>query len=361
MPYGIYQILHNKRHRNIFFEEYDKYFRTKYIRDELINYSENKFYNGQVVSVQGLGYSGSGAILDLLCEIDGCDVIGKDEKANVLGNDHKGAFELDFLRLSGGLFELEKYINTDNVFQNDAMVKRFIRCVNAFPLFQKDQRVREFFYDFFYSILDFKIPNVIGAPFNPYLYDKTVRSELFFLKKIEVSHYRILCRKLLSSLFNHLNSNNDVIILDQVFEDNTFDLKKYQDYVPNSKLILCYRDPRDVYQFACDNSISWIAHNNAVVFVKWFKQMTRNVNIKTSEYLVVEFERLVLDYDRQTERILSYLGFNSEAHNPLLKRTFFDPNISKQNIGLWKKENGKQDDFEYIKEQLMDFCFLDAY
>ena len=361
MPYGIYDFIHKRRNKNFFLDEFDKYISSNHdMKTYMTNSDVNENYK-QIVSVQGLGYSGSGAILDLLCEVDKCNVLGKDEKAIVLGNDHKGAFEVDFLRLAGGIFELEKYIDSDNVFQNDAMANRFISCVNAFPLFQKDKKVRDFFYAFFSSIIDLKISNVVGVPFNPYLYNNRDSSHIFFFKKMETPHFRHHCRILLMKLFSYLNTENkDILVLDQFLQDNTLEIEKYKDYAPSSRIILCYRDPRDVYQFACDYNIGWIAHNDVNQFVKWYRQMTRNVNLNTNDYLVVQFEKLVFDYERQVERILSYLNINKEAHNPLLKLKFFNPNISKQNIGLWKNNIKKQVDYEFIKEQLRIFCYFET-
>lgn len=361
IPYGIYEIIHRKRHKNFFLEEFDDY--IKQVR-KIDNPNTNDIIDNnfkQIVSVQGLGFSGSGAILDLLCEVDDCYVMGKDENAIVIGNDHKGAFEVEFLRLAGGLFELEKYIDSDNIFQNDAMANRFISCINAFPLFQNDRKVRVIFYDFFESILDLEISDVVGTPFNPYLYDRIDTCHIFFFKKMSISSFRLQCKKLLLRLFNYLNSDKkSYIVLDQFLQDNTLDISKFHDYVPDSKIILCYRDPRDVYQFALDNNIGWIAHDNADHFVKWYKQLTRNVNINAKEYLVIQFENLVFDYENQVEKILSFLDISKKAHNPSLKRTFFNPDISKQNIGLWKKEGNQQTDFKYILSQLKDYCYFET-
>ena len=149
MPYGVYK-LYFSNSSDVFTKDFEDYCNRRShneeVNDELIL---NKSYK-QVVSVQGLGHSGSGAVLDVLCEMESCNVLGTDENFKVLGIDHKGAFEVDFLRLAGGLFEFEKYLGSNNVFQNDALINRFISYLNSFKLFREDKNIRELFFDFLY-------------------------------------------------------------------------------------------------------------------------------------------------------------------------------------------------------------------
>lgn len=63
-----------------------------------------------IISVQGFGYSGSGAVVDLLREYQNFTVWGIFEadshSSNIQQPKNQITKEIDFLRLSGGLFEL---------------------------------------------------------------------------------------------------------------------------------------------------------------------------------------------------------------------------------------------------------------
>ena len=74
---------------------------------------ESKFKT--IVSVQGFGYSGSGALIDFFREYPKFAVLGYvDVKGEGGGYTPKSMqqSEIDFIRLSGGLFEIEKYLES---------------------------------------------------------------------------------------------------------------------------------------------------------------------------------------------------------------------------------------------------------
>lgn len=355
LPHGLYLYLRKKKNSNHFLDGFHNFKKRNYsidfntIPDEKFKY---------IVSVQGLGFSGSGAVLDLLCEVKDCVVLGTNENVKTLGIDHKGEFEVDFVRFAGGLFEIEKFIDSSNIYHNDALVNRFVKCMNSFPFLFKDIRIGKYIYHFFDELLDFELRGIKGAPYNSYLYDKKDINSIFFLRKINVRDFREKCKYLLVNIFNQFSkSKEDIIVLDQFLGDMTFNMEMYTDYLPKNKMILCYRDPRDVYTFACEHNISWIAHSNADSFIKWFKIMTANVDLDTNKYLIVQFEQLIMDYSYQKNRILEYLELPIENHH-ISKKKYFMPEISKQNIGIWKYNYKLMDDNKKIATQLGEYCYF---
>ena len=354
IPHGIYEYQDLKISKNIFEEEYYKYKNECHIKGEIPKALKN--YN-TIVSVQGLGFSGSGAVLDFLCEMESCNVVGT-VKSKEKKEDHNGLFECDFLRLAGGLFEVEKYIGSANVFQNDALLNRFVDYLNSFPLFKEDNGVRNLFFGFIDEIISFQINHLQGVAYNSFLNRKRKSTSIFFLRELGLTEYREICRNFLSNLFSYINRRNDnYLVFDQLLCDFEYDLKKYNEYIPDVKMIVVYRDPRDVYTFACKKNVEWIAHNTVDDFVTWYKIMTKKLEITSTKYLVVQFERLINDYENTTKMIMDYLGFKSEQHLSSLKKAYFDPELSKMNVCIWRKSNIPEEQFDYIKNSLLSYCY----
>ncbi len=352
LPYFIYKYVHNRNNMNYFKLEYDEFINS--CSDNSDKKKEEEKYK-TILSVQGLGFSGSGAVLDLLCEFSNIDVIGTNYDGKSL-SDHNGMFECDFLRISGGIFEVEKYLDSNNIFHNDALLNRMLLYINSFKLFKNDPQLRKSFYSFFSNIVDYRIKNISGNPYNPHLYNDYQISDIFFLRNMSVDEYRTISQTFLRHLFNSLNINKkDILVFDQMFSDLEFDMEKYNCYIPNSKLILVYRDPRDIFAFAYDKKITWIPHDNVDSFIKWFFIITRKVDLGTKDFLVVQFEKLICDYENECRRITNYLGIPIIEH--IRKKMFFKPEISAKNIGIWKRSCLPQTSFSKIKFELEPYCF----
>lgn len=358
IPIGIYNYLNSRQPAYSFIPHYKNYLnRTQPCSREIEE--EGKKYKS-IVSVQGLGYTGSGAVLDLLCEIDSCDVVGTNYNDKGT-NDHNGLFECDFLRLSGCFFEIEKYLDSSNIYQNDSLLNRFIDYLNDFSLCRKDQIVQDLFAQFLSNIVEFSIFDVNGVPYNHHLKGKKTSSSIFFLKKMKKEDYRTLCRKFLIKFFNRISTkDNSVIILDQLLSDFEFDYSNYANYIPGVKIILVYRDPRDVYAYAKTHieQDGWMAHDSVDHFISWYKILTRNIDFQSSDILFVQFEKLVFSYEVEKKRILEYLDINVKE-GLARARTMFNPEISKKNIGIWKNSGFPISDFEKIQSELKDYCYSD--
>lgn len=312
----------------------------------------------QVISVTGFGYSGSGAVLDLFAECDNCLNVGDSDKNTYDKVDVTIGYETDFVRLAGGLFEIEKFVGCNNFFQNDALINRFIKCIENFPPFMGDERIRNCFYEFFDEIVELKLMDVECNAYNIFLYPRKKRSSIFFLKKLTVREYRAIANKLLVKLFNILNySNSDFLVFDQLLSDGDLDAKKNNDYISNVKSIIVYRDPRDIYAFAKKTDMPWIPHDNVDNYIIWYQIMVRNLDLNDKNNLVVQFERLITDYDNETRRILEYAGLSAESHNPQKKGKRLNPGFSIRNVGIWRQNDLLTTEFEKIKQALGMYCF----
>ena len=237
--------------------------------EELIDLTvpvSSKFKN--IISVQGFGYSGSGAVVDLLREYSNCFVVGYVSVEGSQTSRKDSMAEIDFVRLAGGLFEIEKYLDNDNLFQNDALINRTIRLFNSAYLFRNPD-LQIYFISFLHSIIEHALPQLSKPYYNVSLYDPEARTSIYFLKKMSLQEYRMICRNFLNHIFNYFHSDGiDFFVADQLFSDEAFDLCKLQEYCPNLKTIFVPRDPRDLYAWTNYKKVEWIPQG-LQSFIKW--------------------------------------------------------------------------------------------
>ena len=169
VPIGYFEYRDKKRENsfNYFWGSYKKY---KLNEDELIKGGIPERNYKQVIAVCGFGYSGSGAVVDLFAECDNCLCVGDSDENTFDKVDVTIGYETDFLRLAGGLFEIERYLGCGNFFLNDALLNRFVKCVESFPPFKQDERIRVCFFEFFDKITELKIADLKWNAYNSFLY-----------------------------------------------------------------------------------------------------------------------------------------------------------------------------------------------
>ncbi len=362
-PYGVVRFYARIKHSHVnsepkislekaFVLEYTEYIQGK-SRVELIDQSPFD----TVVAVQGFGYSGSGAVVDLLREYDVTLVLGGVDKEGSLTSLEQSFGEVDILRLAGGLFEVEKYLGSNNIFQNDALLHRVISQIANSEIYRSLGVTHPYFYEYISQICDVLINSPQWQYYNTFLEYRDV-NDIFYLKDITLKNYRNLCRKLLNSLFAIIkrNSKSSILVLDQFVSDVEFEIKRYVEYVPNLKLITVYRDPRDVYVYAIKDNVEWIPHSSVDVFIKWYQIMVKHFNVNEKDkYQVVQFERLIENYETIVPLIEQYVGLNASAH--VHRNACLDPSMSRKNMYLWEQNITDDDSYVEIKNQLNQLCY----
>lgn len=309
-----------------------------------------------VITVQGFGYSGSGAVVDLLREYRNCNVFGYVDSEGSLSKQVIASGEMDFFRHSGGLFEIEKYIGDNNVFINDSLLHRFLKLISVTEICRISPDVRRAFFSLFDEITENNYWWLNHRFYNAHLLPQG-KSEFLYLKPLSVTDYIDIVRKFLVVILNDINEvNKDTIVLDQAFADMNFDYSHYKRYIENLKCIVVYRDPRDVYTFAKIKDVEWIPHSTVEEFINWNRIMYHNYNIENKTFLSVRFEDLVCDYDNTVSIIENYLGLPSSDHTMKLKH--LSPMESSKNVGIWKKHIDEyRSDYDIITNQLMPYCY----
>ncbi|MCM1078063.1 MAG: sulfotransferase domain-containing protein [Bacteroidales bacterium] len=312
----------------------------------------------RIVSVEGFGATGASAVVDLIREYDGQSVLGTVDPEGSLADPDDDAGEIDFIRLTGGLLQLSQaFDNTRprSYYWNDAAVKQFIGLVNYSTLFLKHAALRPCFFKFLDEILALRIKDARDCPINPVMGRFYDTADIYFLKDLSLDSYRSLCRRMLNTVFNHFhNGTGTFLMLDQLFADCNADTEVFRKFVPNLKQIIVCRDPRDVYCIARRLDLQWMPHGRVEDFITWTRIMYGDFSLHSDKYLSLRFENLILDYDREVERIEKYLDLSPELHTR--KRQCLNPDISVKSVRRWTREPHLGADFCKIEEAFPELC-----
>lgn len=327
-----------------------------------------------IVGICGLGYTGSGAVIDLLSEYEGLQV-----ESNV---------ELSFSYRPDGLEDLAHHLMSP---------KRFTACDVAISRFkkkmEKDFSGKPSFWgiksfvpllnatdDYIDSITQIKWKGFWSYDidncgyFKQRMYGATIRLHKY-CPKLALSLERILfyrdmyfsinpcdfyeiTKQYTSKVLELLGFDiNKTIIVNQLFSgDNPLNSFNFF-YEP--KAIVVDKDPRDLY-ILCKEIVkydcAWTPTNNVVQFVEFYKSTRKQLySIESKDLLVVRFEDLIYNYDQEVSKIESFIGLDRESH--VKARTLFNPSKSISNTQLFKRYPCYQEDLNYIEENLKEYLF----
>ena len=162
-----------------------------------------------------------------------------------------------------------------------------------------------------------------------------LEKEMYYCN-IDGEQFDTYCKDYINSIFSDYCGDN-LLILDQSIPAQY--LSEASHYFDDYKMILVDRDPRDIYcdLIKCNGLIGQELKktDNVGLFVDWFLGFRKkNKTFKSDKLLRVSFEELVNNYDETVKTIETFVGFNDSLH--VDKKHFFDPEKSKQNVGLWK-------------------------
>ena len=96
-------------------------------------------------------------------------------------------------------------------------------------------------------------------------------------------------------------------------------------------------------------------HETVERYIEWVKMAYGNFDIHSTDYEILRFEDMVLDYDNTVCRIEKFLGLSPEQH--VRPKSCFNPAVSEKSVGEWKREPQFADDFKKIKEALPHLCY----
>ena len=323
------------------------------------------------IHVVGYGWSGSSAIIDLLKEYD---------------NIYVPNLEFRLIKERYGLMNLETMLTEQwDPIETDIALKDFIWLTRKL-----NERISKYYIHFghcysqtigkhFLDVTDSFIKQIVSYEFKSnwhffywklntikrmyYWFRKRCRlsdytENMFFASPVTKDEFEEYTKEYIDNLFRPIISDsNKFIVLDQgvpaQYPEYAFK------YTNNAKVIVIDRDPRDVYVdlVNCKELIGaeLAKKDNAKIFIEWYKALHfRKDFVNKNDVLFIRFEDIINNYEKTVESIEVYLGIKNIQH--LHIKEYFNPQISKKNMGLWK-EYKNQEVMKEIKVALAEYCY----
>ena len=336
-------------------------------------------FNRVIVPTGYMG-SGSSAITDLLCGIEGFDV-------------SRSTFEFVFLHCPNGVFDLEdKLLVGNNAVRSDEALHSFFKTMQQ--LYNKkywwvghyNQYVGKDFWKITQEYID-EIRNFtleyywyyqenVEAKMLPRLMLNKVLKKIPGMRKFEkkalthspmwVSYIRPeefyhSSQKYIYKVFEIMGKKENHIVLDQLLLPfNLFRFEKY--FKDDVEVFVVERDPRDVFIM---NKYYWSKAKEPVPyptdveqFCEFYKRL-REME-KPCEHLQIHrihFEDLVYDYENTVKAIFDILNIDDKQK----KNTKFDPNKSINNTQLFLQNEMYRSECKVIESKLGEYLYSFPY
>lgn len=323
------------------------------------------------VLIYGFGYSGSGAVLDMLKEYENVKInkaffsILKDPYG-IIDLENSLIDHWDFVKSSIALDDFRwlcrkcaqgsgNYLKPSGLDLSEKVNKNFVKLTDEFC-----DSLITFRYKCWNEVSDFKSPYFTNIS-NRFIRVLNRRLNLPFDAKDKMSFISITREDFYSKTQKYINklfanySDDEYIVLDHHPLPVQFGDKLTNYFGQNAKMIVVDRDPRGIY-------FDLVTHNNRLgqelaknndwrLYCEWHKSLRRKMP-KNDNILYLKFEDLIFDYEQKEKEIAEFLGLDLSWHTKKFK--FFDPKISIKNVNLWEKGSEKipQNVFENIKSEL---------
>ncbi len=340
------------------------------------------------VDISGFGHSGKGVITDLLKEFEGYQV------------PHYN-FEFNLIRIQGGLINLmQDLVENWSPIRSNAAIYRFRNVIERIGTTASIKKPSSWFisngmnYEGYFQNHFFEESNkfieqlihfgyegewpypMIDEPGYKQFWQRLLLKSKFktsFKRDILVSvpwNFVELCNTYLNNLFRYvLEPGKSVMILHNALEP--FNPSDGIKLLGDAKVIVVQRDPRDIFASTLsvessyvpeyETSRHWQIKRDFLLSSRIedfiFRQKTLYNQITNKEdknVLRVSYEDMILNYEESLTRVYSFLGEDSNIH--VHKGKHFKPEMSKNNIGLWKKIN-QSDEIRKIENELNQFCY----
>jgi hypothetical protein len=320
------------------------------------------------ICVTGYAATGQTALYDLFREFDGYSA--------------PSHFEFVLIKEAYGILDLENFlIDNWEILRTNTAIKDFLefskilnRKTNKF--FQFGYNYKDIIHQDFFKYSEEYINNLTICTYKGAsmvnIYNKSKFS--FFKDKIIL---KIFKKQNHSQMYISQPSYEEFIDKTQIYLEKIFyklsnkglntmvidnaipisNMEKSLKYFKDIKIIIVDRDARDTYIDLKQKKLLIGAEldleDNISKYISWVKSMREKTNYELPNVMKINFEDLILDYDNTLVKISEFLG-NNLQHNRKFK--FLDPNISKKNIGIWKKYHN-----QYLMREIFDkipeYCY----
>ena len=331
--------------------------------------------NHKYITCTGYGGTGSSIISDLMKEFKNVKSCGSDFEMT-LAFDNDGISDLqhyvvdDFERnkVSEGIYRFQKHIKQISRSYNNKLNVEIEKIFNDYlnsiiDVDWKGTSVQQRFrYSRWQRVILYRIPDIIQSLLIRYNDDYEHTTKYKWKLPIYISYgeekffenTKQMFKKLLDSFDNDFNY--EYLCFDQLVP--CYNYNRYLKYFPNLKVIEVDRDPRDLFLL---NELywheGWIPSNDINKYIKWFKLLRVNKTNQTipQNVLCINLEESILNYDVFLKKTVNFIGLDLSDHDKPLQ--YFNPDISRKNIELWKTCNTLKTEVAKIECELSDYCW----
>ncbi|MFI3201044.1 MAG: hypothetical protein R3Y54_05895 [Eubacteriales bacterium] len=325
----------------------------------------------QYLSVAGYGWSGSGALMDLLREFD---TIGEFD------------MELRILRDPNGVIDLEyQMVERWDALNVDIAIKEFLSLAKKMARkrtkFKIGGELDELFDGQFYQCAVDFVGEITRFRYNSYWWFLDFRASYFrwlsqriarrinhksygeeaYFGKIDRDEFHKAVQSYMDALVRVFNADKkyDYFIIEQAFSPSY--PQKAFDYCRGTKVIVVDRDPRDIYVELIKNrkiiGYDLEDSHDAMKYVEWHKAYRVSIESDNSNILYLKFEDLVYHYDEVLVEILEFIQVDGVELNHVRKMQLFNPQISEKNIGQHKIYK-HQSEIKIIEKELGKYLYV---
>ena len=325
-----------------------------------------------ILGICGNGYSGSGAVLDLLKEYDNCvDICGEKE--------------FMFPYIPDGINDLYYHVSMCPArFQSsDIAIKRFRETINRLIDSEYSSNAAAM-----HAATDKFLDKVVQVEWDGYWtidvmeqYRNLFRYVMFRLRRKAYSLSKqkipmIKQRKMHLSVTPENFTENAKIYLEEIIKaQGDIDLKEqnvvlnqpfpsnnpqpFMDYFEDPKCIIVSRDPRDTYLLlkkVQSFNARWFPHDDVDSFIEYYKLLHKDLHkLKEKDnILLLRFEDLIYNYEESVSQIESFIGNLLHHSNP---KKYFNPEISKNNTQLFELYTNYSEDIKKIEKELFSYLY----
>ena len=303
-----------------------------------------------VIGVCGYGYSGSGAILDMLREMDSCCCLFPDQE-----------FLLPYT--PGGIQDLEyqRSMESPRSMYRKSAPGKLQTTSKAFI-----SKITQVTWNGTYYNDTWKhdLPNQFGIRVGNRvikLYEKIFDTKKRIKGKMYLSvapeNFYSAAREYIHQVITDLGYDwNKHILLNQPFDVHA--PKQSMKYFDNPFAIIVDRDPRDIYVLAkkyLKREGSFIPSDKVEDYILYHRLVrTKCEKEDEAKILRMSFEDLVYDYDKTALRIQNFLGLHNSKQE---KKKYFDPAVSIENTQLFLKFPELAADIHQIEKALPEYLY----
>lgn len=322
-----------------------------------------------VIGYCGYGYSGSGAVRDLLREYDNLQICESFEFSLPYWPDSISDLEYHLIEQPNRFFSSDVAISRFKTF-----VRREMRSPHGWYNVSTKGKFGEITHRYINSIVQLTwTGRSMLDPFMVNQLERTIKYRIIAKMCKKFTGLTSFADMLLDREFyfsiapdDFLNKTKDYF--NEVLESMGFDTKrtifldqpfpannpvKCMRYFDSAKAIIIKKDPRDTYLLMKKKNVKWAPISDPKSFVSYYRQLYRN-DYDDTNILYISFEDMIYKYQATIQTIEEFCNLTPEQHIEMHR--FFNPELSSANTKLFLN-TVYNDDVSYIERELKEFLY----